>query len=390
MNAVDKGVSTKAATRLISGNHACALGAVAAGCRFFAGYPITPSSEVAERLSRLLPQVDGVFVQMEDEIASIAAVIGASMGGVKALTATSGPGFSLKQENLGYAAGAEIPCVIVNVMRGGPSTGMPTRPSQSDIMQSRWGSHGDYPIIVLAPASVREIYTETLRAFELAETCRTPVVLLYDQVIAQLTETVELGDARGPAPPERKWASGPAADYRPYAAGEDAIPAMSRPGAGYRVHTTGLTHAENGFPTQNPEAVARNLGRLLTKFERHRDAIDSWQALGCEDAEVVVVAIGISARAATRAIDIARNNGVRLGLFRPITLWPFPETALRVAAKNARAVLVPEMNAGQLSLEVERILGSGRVHGIHRYDGEAIAPTDIAARAQELAKVNAI
>ncbi|MBE0619219.1 MAG: 2-oxoacid:acceptor oxidoreductase subunit alpha [Burkholderiales bacterium] len=389
MNAVDIGIAPKAAARLISGNHACALGAVAAGCRFFAGYPITPSSEVAERLSRLLPEVDGVFVQMEDEIASIAAVIGASMGGVKALTATSGPGFSLKQENIGYAAGAEIPCVIVNVMRGGPSTGMPTRPAQADIMQSRWGSHGDYPIIVLAPASVHEIYTETIRAFDLAETCRTPVVLLYDQVIAQLTETVELADVEAGAHTERKWASGPREAYQPYAANEDGIPAMSRPGAGYRVHTTGLTHAENGFPTQNPEAVARNLGRLFTKLERHRDAIESWEEIGCQDADVVAVAIGISARAAMRAIDIARAKGVRLGLFRPITLWPFPENALREAAKNARAVLVPEMNAGQLSLEVERILGSKRVHGLYRYDGEAIAPAEIAARAEVLAKEKA-
>ncbi|OGA73830.1 MAG: 2-oxoglutarate synthase subunit alpha, partial [Betaproteobacteria bacterium RIFCSPLOWO2_12_FULL_66_14] len=349
MNAVDSALARKPAVRLLSGNHACALGAVAAGCRFFAGYPITPSSEIAERLSRLLPQVDGVFVQMEDEIASMAAVIGASMGGVKALTATSGPGFSLKQENLGYAAGAEIPCVVVNVMRGGPSTGMPTRPAQADIMQARWGSHGDYPIIALAPASVREIHDETIRAFDLAETFRTPVVLLYDQVIAQLTETVELADAHAGAGDGhgvravRKWASGPREAYQPYAADEDGIPEMSRPGAGYRVHTTGLTHAENGFPTQNPDAVARNLGRLLTKFERHRDAIDSWRSLGCDDAEVVIVAIGISARAATRAIDIARAQGVRLGLFRPITLWPFPEKALRHAAAGARAVLVPEM-----------------------------------------------
>jgi len=311
------------------------------------------------------------------------------MGGVKALTATSGPGFSLKQENIGYAAGAEIPCVIVNVMRGGPSTGMPTRPSQADIMQSRWGSHGDYPMIVLAPASVREIYTETIRAFKLAETLRTPVVLLYDQVIAQLTETVALDGAGVGARAERPWASGPRERYQPYAANEDGVPAMSRPGAGYRVHTTGLTHAENGFPTQNPEAVARNLGRLFTKFERHRDAIDSWEEIGCKDADVVIVAIGISARAATRAIGIARDKGVRLGLFRPITLWPFPEEALRAAAKNARAVLVPEMNAGQLSLEVERILGAKRVHGMHRYDGEPIAPAEIAARAEALSKETA-
>ena len=390
MNAIEQTfapeLAPKSARRLVSGNHACALGAVAAGCRFFAGYPITPSSEVAERLSRLLPEVDGVFVQMEDEIASIAAVIGASMGGVKALTATSGPGFSLKQENIGYAAGAEIPCVIVNVMRGGPSTGMPTRPAQGDIMQSRWGSHGDYPIIVLAPASVREIYDETIRAFDLAETYRTPVVLLYDQVIAQLTETVDLGTDKNRAGAERKWAAGPRDAYQPYATGEDGIPSMSRPGDGYRVHTTGLNHAENGFPTQNPEAVERNVGRLLTKFDRHRAAIDSWQTLSCDDAEVLIVAIGISARATMRAIEICRERGVRAGLFRPITLWPFPEDALRETAARAKAVLVPEMNAGQLSLEVERILGGRRVDAIHRFNGEPIAPAEIAERAEALAQ----
>ena len=383
MNAVDTALTGKGAVKLISGNHACALGAVAAGCRFFAGYPITPSSEIAERLSRRLPEVGGVFVQMEDEIASMAAVIGASMGGVKAMTATSGPGFSLKQENLGYAAGAEIPCVIVNVMRGGPSTGMPTRPSQADVMQARWGSHGDYPIVVLTPASVAEIYSETIRAFELAEKCRSPVVLLYDQVIAQLSETVALNGAARPNA-ERTWASGPRADYKPY--GGDDIPAMAKPGDGYRVHTTGLTHSESGFPTQNPEAVTRNLLRLLNKLERHRDLIDSWEALACDDADVVIVAIGISARAARRAMDMCRAQGLRVGLFRPITLWPFPEEALREAAAGARAVLVPEMNNGQLQLEVERVLGETTVEGLHLFSGEAIAPADIAACAAALAK----
>jgi 2-oxoglutarate ferredoxin oxidoreductase subunit alpha len=386
MNAVDKAALPKSTLRLLSGNHACALGAIAAGCRFFAGYPITPSSEVAERLSRLLPEVDGVFIQMEDEIASMAAVIGASMGGVKALTATSGPGFSLKQENLGYAAGAEIPCVIVNVMRGGPSTGMPTRPAQSEVMQSRWGSHGDYPIIVLAPASVREIYAETIRAFELAETYRTPVILLYDQSIAQLTETVELREAKDIVQVERKWASGPREAYLPYATGEDGIPDMSRPGAGYRVHTTGLNHAENGFPTQNPEIVERNQTRLLTKLDKHRAHIDAHEALQCDDADVLIVAIGISARSAARAVALARARGTKAGLFRPITLWPFPETALRAAASRARAVLVPEMNAGQLRLEVERILGGRRVEGMHRYNGEPIAPAEIAECVEAMAK----
>jgi 2-oxoglutarate ferredoxin oxidoreductase subunit alpha len=385
MNAIDPALTGASALKLLSGNHACALGAIAAGCRFFAGYPITPSSEIAERLARQLPEVDGVFVQMEDEIASMAAVIGASMGGVKAMTATSGPGFSLKQENLGYAAGAEIPCVIVNVMRGGPSTGMPTRPSQADLMQARWGSHGDYPMIVLTPASVEEIYSETIRAFDLAELCRTPVVLLYDQVVAQLSETVALEN--GPARrAERKWASGPRSAYKPYAGDSDGIPAMARPGDGYRAHTTGLTHGEDGFPTQNPEAVTRNLSRLFGKLERHRDLIDSYEALHCDDADIVIVAIGISARAAMRAVEQCRAQGLRVGLFRPITLWPFPEQQLRQAAAEARAVLVPELNAGQLRLEVERVLGGTLVEGIELFSGEAIAPADIVACAEALAR----
>src|SRR5450631_236073 len=386
MNVIDTSLTGKNAVKLISGNHACALGAIAAGCRFFAGYPITPSSEIAERLARHLPEVDGVFVQMEDEIASIAAVIGASMGGVKAMTATSGPGFSLKQENIGYAAGAEIPCVIVNVMRGGPSTGMPTRPSQADLMQARWGSHGDYPIIALTPASVGEIYSETIRAFDLAEQCRSPVVLLYDQVIAQLSETVVLNNAANSSRTERKWASGPRAVYKPYDSGSDAIPAMAKPGDGYRTHTTGLTHSESGFPTQNPEAVTRNLSRLFSKLDRHRDLIDSSETLHCDDADVVVVAIGISARAAKRAVELCRAQGLRVGLFRPITFWPFPEKQLCQAAAKACAVLVPEMNTGQLRLVVERVLGGTPVEGIHLFSGEAITPADIAARAAALAR----
>ncbi|MDP6342722.1 MAG: 2-oxoacid:acceptor oxidoreductase subunit alpha, partial [Alphaproteobacteria bacterium] len=235
----------------LHGNHACALGAIAAGCRFFAGYPITPSSEIAERMSRELPLVGGTFVQMEDEIASMAAVLGASAGGVKSMTATSGPGFSLKQENIGLASMAEIPCVIANVMRGGPSTGMPTRPAQSDIMQARWGSHGDHPLIALAPASVKEIHDQTIRAFNLSERYRVPVMVLFDQVIAHLLEPIELPAAGSLDLVERRWANGDDG-YQPYAAGADGIPAMTRPGDGHRTHTTGLTHAEDGFPTQDP------------------------------------------------------------------------------------------------------------------------------------------
>jgi 2-oxoglutarate ferredoxin oxidoreductase subunit alpha len=302
------------------------------------------------------------------------------------MTATSGPGFSLKLENLGYAAAAEIPCVIVDVMRGGPSTGMPTRPAQGDLMQSRWGSHGDYPVIVLTPASVREVHDETARAFALAESLRTPVVVLYDQAIAQLTETVDLPAADTLRTVERRWAEGAPADFQPYAAGDDQVPPMARPGAGYRTHTTGLTHAESGFPTQAPAVVERNQTRLLTKLQKNRARIESFEAGHADDAEVLVVAIGISARAAQRAVATARASGVKAGLFRPITLWPFPEDALRTAAARARAVLVPELNAGQLILEVERVLRGHRVVGLNRYDGEPIAPAQIEACIGQLAR----
>ncbi len=368
----------KPAPRNLQGNQACALGAIAAGCRFYAGYPITPSSEIAETMSRELPRVGGVFVQMEDEIASMGAVIGASLGGAKAMTATSGPGFSLKQENLGYACGAEIPCVVVNVMRGGPSTGMPTRPAQGDVMQARWGTHGDHPIIVLAPASVAEVYRQTIQAFNFTETYRVPVILLYDEVIGHLVETVEL-PAPGSIPVvERKWASGPVDDYRPYAVGEDNIPAMARPGDGYRVHTTGLTHDETGFPTQRPDQAERATGRLLHKIEQHRDAIEQYELRHCDDAEYLVVAFGITARAAVAAVEAARAEGLRVGLLRPVTLWPFPERALEALVGKVRHVLVPEMNAGQLRLEIERLVaGRVPVMPFNRLNGEPFTPAEL-------------
>jgi len=362
----------------LQGNHACALGAIAAGCRFFAGYPITPSSEIAERMSLELPKVDGIFIQMEDEIASMGAVLGASMGGTKAMTATSGPGFSLKQENLGYAAGAEIPCVVVNVMRGGPSTGLPTRPAQGDIMQSRWGTHGDHAVIVLAPASVNEIYQETIRAFTLTETLRVPVVLLFDEVIGHLVETVELPTAETVKVAERKWADGAKKNFKPYQETNDMVPAMARPGDGYRVHTTGLTTAEDGFPTQDAKQVQRIVSRRLGKLEHHRKQIESFEAMDCEDADIVLLAIGISARAAARAQMMAREQGIKAGLFRPVTLWPFPEKAFRKACKKAGHVIAAEMNSGQLLLEAERLVtDKTKTHGLGRIDGEVITPDDI-------------
>ncbi|MBT3170717.1 MAG: 2-oxoacid:acceptor oxidoreductase subunit alpha [Rhodospirillaceae bacterium] len=361
----------------VQGNHACALAAIAAGCRFYAGYPITPSSEVAERMSLELPKVGGVFIQMEDEIASMGAVLGASMGGLKAMTATSGPGFSLKQEHIGYGILAETPSVVINVMRGGPSTGMPTRPSQGDVMQARWGTHGDHTAIVLAPASVAEVYTETVRAFNLAEQLRSPVIVLFDEIIGHLVETIQL-----PAPEslqliERKWADAPKEGYLPYAAGDDMIPPMPRPGDGYRSHTTGLTHDESGFPTQDPAKAEAMLARLINKVERHRDVVDAADMMATEDADILVVAYGTPARAARRAVKEAREQGIKLGLFRPITLWPFPERAFLAAAKSAKRIIVAEMNAGQLLLEIERIAGRERVSPLLRFDGEHIAPDEI-------------
>ena len=369
----------------LQGNQACALGAIAAGCRLFAGYPITPSSEVAERMAKELPRVEGVFIQMEDEIASIAAVLGSSMGGVKSMTATSGPGFSLKQENIGYAALAEIPCVIINVMRGGPSTGMPTRPAQGDVMQSRWGTHGDHPIIVLTPSSVQEIYQQTIRAFNLSERYRVPVIVLYDEAIGHLVDTVDFPDPDSIEIHNRKLASGPVENYLPYAADEDGVPPMPLPGEGYRTHTTGLTHLETGFPTQVPSEVTRVISRLLDKIEINRDDIEQYELTHCDDAEILVVAFGITARSSERAVNMARDKGIKVGLMRPVTLWPFPERKLKELAGQVSQVLVPEMNAGQLILEIERLCPDDvNVIGINRFDGEPIHPQEVLKKIEEI------
>lgn len=369
----------------VQGNAACALGAIAAGCKFYAGYPITPSSEIAEGMARELPKVDGFFVQMEDEIASMGAVIGASLGGVKSMTATSGPGFSLKQENLGYAAMTETPCVIANVMRGGPSTGMPTRPGQGDIMQARWGTHGDHPIIALTPASVGEIYSETIRAFNLSEQLRVPVVILIDEAIGHLLETIDLTPPDPKTLATRKWATGDKDKFLPFAETDDLVPPMAKPGDGYRTHTTGLTHDEKGFPTQVPEKGERAVMRLLDKLDHHAELIQSFEVLQCDDADVVITAFGISARAAKRAVKNLRSNGIKAGLFRPITLWPFPHEAFQQAAKNAKSVVVAEMNAGQLVLEIERLVDHKQtVYRLNRIDGEVFTPQEIETVIQEI------
>jgi 2-oxoglutarate/2-oxoacid ferredoxin oxidoreductase subunit alpha len=365
--------------QLVRGNEACVLGAIAAGCRFYAGYPITPSSEVAEGMARRLPGLDGVFVQMEDEISSLAAVIGASLGGVKGMTATSGPGYSLMQEHVGYAAMAEIPCVIVNVMRGGPSTGMPTSPSQGDVMQARWGTHGDHPAIVLAPASVREVFELTVRAFNLAERFRTPVQVVYDEVIGHIAERVDLPDVVEVTDRIRP-VSAPA-DYLPYAANGNGVPPMAAFGDGYRFHVTGLSHDERGFPTTDPQTSGRLLARLQSKVDEHLDEIVEVEEFGTEDAEVVVFAYGITARAARDAVDRARAAGVRVGLLRPRTLWPFPDAAVAAVAQRTPNLLVAEMNLGQMVHEVTRAAaGATTVTSLLRADSEPITPSQITDR----------
>jgi 2-oxoglutarate ferredoxin oxidoreductase subunit alpha len=364
--------------RLMQGNEACAEGAIAAGCRFFAGYPITPATEIAEIMSQRLPQVGGRFIQMEDEIASMAAIIGGSVGGAKSLTATSGPGFSLMQENIGYAAMAEIPCVVVDVQRTGPSTGLPTQPSQGDVMQSRWGTHGDHPIIVLCPSSVRETFDLTVRAFSLSERYRTPVILLMDAMIGHMRERIELPPEdeieiwdRAPTEVPPEW-------YKAYVNEPHDVPPLAPFGEGYRYHVTGLFHDELGYPTQRLDEIHPWLSRVFGKIERGLSDILDYEEDGhLEKAEAIVIAYGATARSAQHAIALARERGARVSLLKLRTLWPFPEERVESAAERLHRVIVPEMNRGQLALEVERVVGKHKVMRVTHADGQMVAPQEI-------------
>jgi len=371
--------------RIMSGNEAIAEGAVAAGVRFFAGYPITPSSEIAEVLSYLLPRVGGKFIQMEDELSSVGAIVGASLAGVKSMTATSGPGFSLMQENIGFAFMVEVPCVIVNVQRGGPSTGLPTRPSQADVMQARWGTHGDHNMIVLVPSSVKESFDLTVECVNLSEMYRTPVVLLLDEVIAHMREKVILPEKSEIKIIERKKPTRGGEKYLPYQVTEDAIPPMANFGEGYRYHVTGLTHDETGFPTNDPEEIDKNIRRLYSKIEKHKDEIIRVEQVYTEDAEMIVFAYGSVARSARNVVKKAREKGINVGLMRPITLWPFPEKEVSNLANRAKKIIVPEMNMGQIINEIRRVVPQGvEVEGINRVDGELITPSEIMNKIEEV------
>ena len=339
----------------MNGDVACAEGAIAAGCRFFAGYPITPATEIAEHLSLRMPEIGGIYIQMEDEIGSIAAVIGASYTGLKAMTATSGPGFSLMQENIGLAVMTESPCVIVDVMRGGPSTGQPTLPGQQDVMQAKWGSHGDYEIIALAPSSVQEMFDLTVEAFNLSETYRVPTILLADEIVAHMWEKVVISTVEKMKIVNRKKPNVTPEKYMPFMPDDDLVPPMACFGEGFSFHASGLTHDEHGYPqTQSSEVQQRLVNRLCDKIRKNTDKIIRVEEVMLDDADVVVVAYGIVARAALSAVRKARAEGIKAGLLRLITLWPFPEKHVAKIAKQAKAIVVAEMNCGQLVREVER------------------------------------
>lgn len=364
---------------LLQGNQAVVEGAIAAGVKFFAGYPITPSTEVAESLAEKLPKNGGKFIQMEDEIASMGAVIGASLTGKKVMTATSGPGFSLKQELIGYACAAEIPLVIVNVQRVGPSTGQPTSPSQGDVMQARWGTHGDHWLIALTPASVPECFELTLRAYALSEKYRVPVILLMDEVIGHMREKIELPDDYSDFPQaERKKPDCAPEDFKAYATDESLVPAMPAFGSGYRWHVTGLVHDETGFPKGTPAATLAAANRQRAKLENNLDDIVQVENYRMEDADFAVVAFGGAARTAYETVDMARAEGLKVGLVRPVTIWPFAEAQMKELAGRVKGILVHELNCGQYVHEVERAVnGKVPVSLYAKYDNEPATPAQL-------------
>ncbi|MDO4178355.1 MAG: 2-oxoacid:acceptor oxidoreductase subunit alpha [Phascolarctobacterium sp.] len=367
---------------LLQGNQAVVEGAIAAGVKFYGGYPITPSTEIAEQLALRLPQVGGKFMQTEDEIAGLGTVIGASLAGKKAMTATSGPGFSLKQEMLGLACSAEIPCVIVNVQRVGPATGQPTSPAQGEVMQTRWGTHGDHWLITISPSSVPECFDLTLRAVALSEKYRCPVILLMDEVIGHMREKIELPDNYDEIPQaERKVPTCAVEDFLAYGCEEGSkVPAMAPFGTGYRWHMTGLVHDETGFPKGTGAATVSAQDRLRTKLEDNLDDIVEVENYRMEDAEFAVVAFGGAARTAYEAIDMARAEGLKVGFVRPITIWPFAEKQMKALANKVKGILVHELNCGQYVIEVERaVAGKVPVTLYGKYDNESATPEELLA-----------
>ena len=369
----------------MQGNEACVEGALAAGMRLYAGYPITPSTEIAELCALRLPQEGGKFIQMEDEIASIACAIGASVAGVKAMTATSGPGFSLKQENLGYAVLAEIPLVVVDVQRMGPSTGMPTSPSQGDMMMARWGTHGDHPVIALCPSSVKETFDLTVRAFNLSEKFRTPVLLMMDEIIGHLREGMAVPNPEEITIIDRPTVKYPDPKRLPYHMKKgQLVPEMAPFGMGQRYNITGLIHDESGFPTNSVEESEKMMSRLMHKISDNYSYIKDVVTSGLDDADIAVFCYGGTARAAQSAVEEARKKGYKVGIFRPRTIWPFPEKELLKAASKLKRIIVAEHNYGQMVLEVERVVKDNcKIDFVGKWNGSVITPAEILAKIEE-------
>jgi len=359
LQADPKGVLT--GIHFMDGDHAACEGALAAGCRFIAGYPITPSTEIVERFAARIPLVGGMFIQLEDELASSIAILGAAWGGKKVMSVSSGPGISLMMEHLGYAFITETPSVWVDVQRGGPSTGLPTLPAQADMMQVKWGSHGDYEIIALSPNSPQECFDLMIQAFNLTETWRVPVFFMMDEVVGHMTERVEIPSADRIEITERKWTTRRPGEYKVFEAGEeDPVPCMTQAGAGHRIHVTGLTHDERGYPAMTPEAQEKLLTRLVNKIRLNADKIVDVREDGVEDAGIVVISFGITSRIALAAVEMARLEGLKVGHLRMVICWPFPATRIRAVCEHAKAFVVPELNMGQMVHEVERAV-AGRI-----------------------------
>ncbi len=371
-------------TSILTGEHfwqgdiAIAEGAIAAGSRFFAGYPITPASEIAERMSLRLPPIGGVYIQMEDELASMAAILGGSWSGVKSMTATSGPGVSLMLENFGLGIMTETPCVIVNVQRGSPSTGLPTFFGQADMMQARWGTHGDYEVIALAPDSPQECFDLTIKAFNLSEKYRLPVFILADGLVGHMTEKVVVPEAEEIEVFDRRKTQKPPGQYLPYEAEDDLVPQMANFGEGYRLHTTGLTHDERGYPDMTIEAQDKLIRRLVNKIRHNADDIIMVEEKDLEGAEVVVVSYGVTSRVVPPAVERAKGEGIKVGQFRLLTVWPFPDKRIAQIAEKVKAWVVPEINLGQIVREVERAVGRvSKVIPVSHAGGDVHDPDDI-------------
>jgi 2-oxoglutarate/2-oxoacid ferredoxin oxidoreductase subunit alpha len=369
----------------ITGDVACAEGALAAGCRFFAGYPITPATEIAEHMAARLPDVGGTFVQMEDEIAAMAAILGASCAGVKSMTATSGPGFSLIMENLGLGICTETPCVVVNVQRAGPSTGLPTLGAQGDMMQARWGSHGHYEIIALAPASPQELFYQTITAFNLSETYRIPVLIMTDEVTGHLSERVSIPEAKSIKTLTRQRPKGRKDRFKPFQPGPNGVAPMAIAGEGYGIHVTGLTHDVRGYPVMTAEAQAAMMARLTDKIRNNLHDIVRTERYRLDDAEIAIISYGVSARSSLAAVDEARDLGIRVGLLRLITVWPFPEEQLRQLSQQVCALVTVEINLGQIHLEVQRsAAGRAPAFLVGHAGGSVIPPEDIVVMLKDI------